>query len=160
MIGRLRTISNSEKEKADKDYTLYEDMLFDSDSLNLNNWWDQLWFIYYVWMKKMNLSDVPNPSYQKNHEKEYETGPDMAYGKPHYLTPEETKRVYDFLASTDSRQLVEYALTQKHNDMLYPHDWPQDIYNGLDPTGYMNSLNNYYKKAVDLNAGMLQVIVS
>jgi hypothetical protein len=160
MIGRLRTLSREEKAEADKDSSLYEKMISDTLSISTDNWWDQLWFIYHIWMKNNNIADVPNPSCQRNKEKDYEVGDDLGYGKPLYLTPEQATKVYDFLATVDPEQLVQHALTQEFDDMLYPHDWPEEFQKGHDwILGYMNTLKEYYKKAVDASAGMLQAIV-
>jgi hypothetical protein len=159
MIGYLRTISNDEKIEADNDDSLYEDMIFDSLSLCTDDWWDQLWFIYHTWMQNNNITDVPNPSYQRLHPESFEVGYDVGYGKPHYLNPQQTKKVYDFLASVDNEQLVKHALTQEFKDLLHPQYWPEALQPDYDwIIDYMDSLKEYYKEASDSNLGMLQAI--
>ncbi len=159
MIGRLRIISNDEKIKADSNHSLYEDIVFDSLSLCTDNWWDQLWFIYYIWIQDNNITDMPNPSYQRFNGESFEVGSDVGYGKPQYLNPQQTKKIYEFLASIDNEQLVKYALTKKCNEMLYPHYWPEDLQSDYSwIINYMESLKEYYKKAVESEFGMLQAI--
>lgn len=163
MIGHLKMISEKEKLAADKKPELYEDMIYESETEELDDWWDQLSFIYYIWMKKNNIKDVPNPTFQREAGKKFEVGDDLGYGRPFYLTPIQTKEVYNFLSSVDSKELVEYAITQEAEDLVYPHDPQEEMDSDPDYinwiTKYMDRVTEYYKKAAEIGYGMLQAVV-